>query len=57
MTRILTLAAVVTSLSLASCASIKKKGDCSACCAEKPAKEKKVDACCATDAAKPAKKK
>jgi hypothetical protein len=51
MIRILSLAAAVATLSLASCASLKKKGDCSACCATKPAAEAKAkDACCADGA-------
>lgn len=68
MIRVLSLAAAVATLSLASCASMKKK-DCSTCCdSKKPAaaqkaccdskdKAKKGDACCEAGAAKPAKKK
>ncbi|WP_038161816.1 hypothetical protein [Verrucomicrobium sp. BvORR106] len=69
MIRILSLAAAVATLSLASCASLKK--DHGACCDSKKspaaqkeccdskdkAKGKKADACCSAEAAKPAKKK
>lgn len=45
MIRILSLAAAVATLSLASCASLKKKGDCATCCSSKPAATQKE--CCA----------